>query len=162
MKVAVLSVYPAYVITDTGRIQGPRSWLKPTTTQKGYQRVTIHAGGRQTSQFVHVLVCTAFHGDRPTARHQVRHRNGVGSDNRAVNLCWGTPEENWSDRVDHGNGISGEKCYLAKLTWEDVRAIRNDYAEGAYSSHREAASSYGISRTAVTKILNNQTWKETR
>lgn len=50
---------------------------------------------------VHILVCEAFHGARPPGL-QVRHLNGVSTDNRAENLAWGTQSENMIDRVLHG------------------------------------------------------------
>lgn len=53
----------------------------------------------------HILVCTAFHGPRPTPKHQVDHINRDKWDNRPENLRWVTCHEN------HMNG----KLHLQKL-----------------------------------------------
>lgn len=72
---------------------------------------------------VHILVCEAFHGERPPGQ-QVRHLNGVSTDNRAENLAWGTQSENMVDRVHHGTDrwASRTHCcrgheYTPENTW---------------------------------------------
>lgn len=74
--------------------------LKPYRTPKGYLVVTITDDDRRRADIgVHVLVCTAAHGPKPTPAHEVRHLNGDPGDNRAENLAWGTKSENAFDTV---------------------------------------------------------------
>lgn len=49
----------------------------------------------------HILVCTAFHGPRPSPRHQVDHINRDRWDNRPENLRWVTPHENQMNSIQH-------------------------------------------------------------
>ena len=45
---------------------------------KGYPHVVLYDdAGVRINRYVHVLVCAAFHGPKPTEAHQVRHINGV-------------------------------------------------------------------------------------
>jgi hypothetical protein len=75
--------------------------LRPGTGDQGYSVVVLCGDGVKKSQAVHVLVLTAFVGPRPSGL-VTRHGNGVKSDNRAVNLRWGTRTENAYDAVRHG------------------------------------------------------------
>ncbi len=43
---------------------------------------------------VHQLICEAFHGPKPSPKHEVMHRDEDGLNNRADNLLWGTRKEN--------------------------------------------------------------------
>lgn len=106
-----------YEVSDLGRVRArartiprrgcvlnatiPACILK--TTKGGrtlqYPRVMLRATGegRRVHAYVHHLVALAFYGPRP-AGMVVRHLNDDSDDNRAVNLAYGTPEENVQDR----------------------------------------------------------------
>jgi hypothetical protein len=76
---------------------------------QGYKHVRITTDtGRCTIQ-IHRMVCAAFHGPKPAPGYEVRHLNGVKSDNRAVNLKWGTRSENAYDNVEHGGNKFANK-----------------------------------------------------
>lgn len=49
----------------------------------------------------HTLVCTAFHGERPTG-YMCNHKNGRKHDNRPINLEWVTPSRNSIHAVEEG------------------------------------------------------------
>lgn len=76
--------------------------LNPRLLNNGYEQVTLSNGKHRQYMCVHVLVCAAFHGPKPTPQHGVRHLNGMKTDNHADNLVWGTPTENNRDTVSHG------------------------------------------------------------
>ena len=77
---------------------------------KGYPHVVLYDdAGVRINRYVHVLVCAAFHGPKPTEAHQVRHINGDQTDNRTENLAWGTRSENMIDRVLHGRDLSASR-----------------------------------------------------
>lgn len=56
----------------------------------------------------------------------------------------------------------GERAGKAKLTADDVRAIRalanGDRSHGSETSQKALAARYGISPAAVRKIITRQTW----
>lgn len=69
----------------------------------GYPVVRMKgADGKRKKLKVHKLVCRAFHGEKPSIEHEVRHLDGDTMNNHADNLAWGTRSENAKDRVRHG------------------------------------------------------------
>ena len=53
---------------------------------------------------------------------------------------------------------SGEKSYKAKLTWELVKQIREEYSVGDISL-KELAKKYGVFPTTIHAIIKNRSWK---
>lgn len=103
---------------------------------------------------VHILVCMAFHGSRPSRDHQAAHGNsGNRTDNRKDNLRWATRLENAADKILHGTVTHGELNGCAKLTHQQVLNIMEDTrAQGAI------AADYGVDRRTVGKIKNGKRW----
>jgi len=66
----------------------------------------------------------------------------------------GTPAENQADRVRDGTDARGEKCVAAKLTAEQVLAIR-----ASKKSLKELSEEYKVDRTTISKIIRIITWK---
>jgi len=135
-----------YEVSDTGDV---RSWrvggsrhkrateprlLVLSTDGDGYKRCNLYAGNGVTKNVaVHVLVCASWHGPRPDGA-QVRHLNGVRTDNSKDNLKWGTAKENTADMDAHGT----RRC---RLSTEAIRDIRENTA----MSGKALALKYGIS-----------------
>lgn len=105
-----------YEVSDLGRVISHRrnglvTELHRSINTNGYLRVQLAVGGgRYVWRYVHRLVAEAFHGTRPPGL-VVRHLNGDALDNRAQNLCWGTPSENAYDRVRHGTHHEAKKTH---------------------------------------------------
>ena len=86
-------------------------------------------------------------------------------DNRACvrpdHLFLGTQLDNMSDREAKGRGGQklrrGEGNGRAKLTCEQVLAIRNRHAVGDVSMTR-MADEFGVSKTHISHILHRKTW----
>jgi hypothetical protein len=129
--------------------------LRPWRCTGGYLQVSICRDGQRRALKVHHLVLEAHDQLRPTGA-ECRHMNGSPEDNRIENLAWGSRAENMADRAAHGGDRRGEKCQFAKLTRNDVRAIRRLVADG--HSRREAAGRFGVSMGAVDCIITRKTW----
>jgi protein gp37 len=149
--------FPGYFVTTHGEILGKRSDTRGGLAQElggqGHCRVTLHREGSPRSgerQLVHRLVLTTF--VRPARDgEQACHRNGDPSDNRLSNLYWGTQQDNWHDRKQHGNGRS-----WSKLSVEDVAVIRTRCA--ASKSAYRVAQDYPVSDTQIRNILRGDQW----
>jgi group I intron endonuclease len=63
-------------------------------------------------------------------------------------------------REKQSTAHSGEKSSTAKLSWEQVREIREKYATGQYLQ-KEIADMYNMSRAAIGGIVLNWYWKDT-
>lgn len=74
----------------------------------------------------HILVCTAFHGTRPSLRHQVDHINRDRFDNRPENLRWVTPRENRLNSITHIRKLERlEREKRALLSAQPVQLVIN-------------------------------------
>lgn len=146
---------PGYSATSDGRIKGPRKWLSLFPDKRGYLRFNIYLNGRTTQHGVHVAVCSAFHGVRPSGFHAA-HLNGDCSDNRATNLRWVSPKENESHKVEHGTKLIGSARPQSKLDEDDVREIRKRLQMGERG--RALATEYGVTETAISYIRTGKTW----
>lgn len=95
--------------------------------------------------------------------HDVCHK----CDNRACvnpgHLFTGTRLENMRDCVAKGRQArgdrlktrKGDKSQFAKLSWDDVRAIRASTAPA-----KQLAAQYKVSSDNINRIRRNETWKE--
>ena len=112
----VLGFTGHYEVSNLGRVRsidrvitnktGVRKTLRgrvliPSPKKSGHLSVGLWIDGKEHRRQVHRLVLEAFTGPRP-AGLEACHRNGIPTDNRAVNLRWDTHSENALDVVRHG------------------------------------------------------------
>lgn len=127
-------VYTSYEISNDGRVRGVdrmvpcrgggmRVWrgreIHPHLNRGGYLQCGVNVDGKQIRTTVHRLVCEAFHGlpgELPSGvkRWEVRHLNGVKTDNRPENLAWGSPSENREDSVRHRTHVTARRTHCPK------------------------------------------------
>lgn len=121
----------------------------------GYVEVSLLAtDGTHHLRRLNRIICTIFHGPPPTPEHETRHLNGIRTDNRAINLVWGTKKENAEDRVIHGTQTYGEKANGAKLTEAIVKNIRS-----SIQSVKELAQRYNVNDRTIYSVKKRQSWK---
>ncbi|MFV0400614.1 MAG: HNH endonuclease signature motif containing protein [Oscillospiraceae bacterium] len=107
---------------------------------------------------VHKLVLEAFVGVRPEGM-VCRHLNGNSLDNRLLNLCWGTPQENVRDSIRHGTAAClrhGENSVAAKLKLSDIYEIKQLYQSGYLQ--RELSEQFDVTQRHISDIVRNKTW----
>lgn len=156
----VRSIDRVFIRAD-GQREGRRGRvLTPTPAGSGYPSVTLRLGRRRT---IHILVCEAFHGARPTPSHEVAHFDGDKTNNCADNLRWATHSENVGDSHRLGTfrlppGEGGERNGFARLTWPVVDAIRAQWTDG--STQAALAIRHGVSKTQVHNIVRGKQWNE--
>jgi hypothetical protein len=146
--------FPDYLITRTGKVMNRNgSILKPAPNHGGYLRVWLYARKRRKRKRVHVLVCEAFHGRRPTRKHEVLHRDNDRQNNHAENLRWGTCKENGHDKRIAGT-VRGDRNPNAKLTNEQVMQAQADKQAGM--TYDQIAIRYMISKVQAWRICTNR------
>ena len=131
--------------------------LKQCKSRKGYLRVHLHSNNKGIVTLAHRLVAISFLSN-PLAKETVNHKNGVKSDNRAVNLEWATNSENIRHATLNGLRSKGEDRPRSVLTEYQVREIREKYRKGSHT-HRSLAKEYGVKSPTITNIINRKTWK---
>lgn len=127
------------------------------TIDNGYLHVGLYLNDQRKTINVHRLVALAWHGERPSEHHQIRHLNGNQLDNRPANLLYGTKEENYMDRELHGTTARGEQIGTSKLTESQVKQIRKEFAEGA--TKLGLSKKFGVSRPMIRAIVERKWWK---
>lgn len=146
--------FAGYEVSDRGRVRsvdrvvqtanGPRCYggkvLAPGRTASGHVTVAL---GRGNSQYVHVLVATAFLGE-PKPGEEVRHADDNGTHNVLENLSWGSRGDNVRDRKWTRLGAG------RKLTGEAASDMKTDLAFG--KSGVDCAREYGCSQSVVSKV----------
>lgn len=140
---------PSYFRQEILSFEGDECLNWPFGKNKaGYGRVTLR--GAPTS-LVHVLVCGAKHGDRPTPDHEVAHNCGNPSCCNYRHLRWATRSENNLDRRAHGTSQDGERHYGCKLTDAQVEKIR---AIGKSVPGKELAKQFDVAKSTISQILS--------
>lgn len=121
-----------------------------------YDLVRLSVDGKQRTGLVHRLVCAAFHGRPPLEMHAA-HIDGNAKNNRADNLRWATAKENCADRATHGTQVRGARVNTAKLSEDDVLAIRMRLRCGATT--KALAVEYRVHRSNIQQIMRGAIWK---
>lgn len=121
----------------------------------GYPIVCLNAGGRKKSPKVSVLVCKAFHGEKPLPGRafHAAHADGDKTNNKPGNLRWATPRENEDDKNVHGTHARGTRNGSSKLT--DAEACEIYLATGTLTSIGER---FGVHRSVVRRIKDRKCW----
>lgn len=116
-----------YEVSNAGRVRSldrvlrngrlaPGRVLRATTNSRGYLLVSLYRDSRERKVGVHRLVARAFHGPGFDGAESC-HINGDPTDNRSINLRWGTKSANRIDSVHHGTHHHARKtrCPLGHL-----------------------------------------------
>lgn len=143
-----------YEVSDFGNIR--------STKTKQFKKITIDSYGRpylglwknnkQKIVRPHKLVLEAFIGKAPKGM-ECCHNDGNQQNNKLDNLRWDTPKNNHADKLKHGTSNTGERCNWAKLTKNQVIAIRADLR-----TQKEIAVEYGVQQSQISRIKNGIRW----
>ncbi len=128
--------------------------LKCNPANHGYPAVNLYKDGKATFLCVHRLIALTFMGPCPE-NHEVAHNDGDRLNSKASNLRYATRAENMQDAIKHGTAAVGHHNRMAKLSPEQVSAIRNDNR-----TLKDIATEYGISRSSVSHVRNKKTYKQ--
>lgn len=124
----------------------------------GYPHVSCRRAGVPRSIAVHSLVCRAFHGQRPSDTHEVRHIDGSKTNNSPSNLAWGTSAENEADKRRHGTAAIGSKHGIAKLNEEAVRILRIAIPQGLWNPS-DAAKVFNVDPSVIRAAVSGKNWR---
>ena len=112
-----------YQVSATGDIKTPYTDALSSGSRcpDGYYKKRVYfADGTDAEIGVHVLVCAAWHKDRPTINHTVDHLDGNKANNKPGNLKWATRAEQQANRV-----------VKATQLWEEARRECEEAEEAA-------------------------------
>lgn len=148
--------FPQYEVSSHGGVRNRTTGrrLKASPDAWGYPRVTLRRAGEGCYRKVHILVLEAFIGPRPNPKFDGRHLDGTRNNNNLDNLAWGTHAENAEDSRRHGTMIVGSRHCAAKLTEDDVAAIRRSALPSP-----ELARIHRVAPRTIRDARNQITWR---
>ena len=129
-----------------------------TQNQYGHLVVTLRKDDQSYPCGVHRLVLEAFIGPCPP-NMECCHANGDPSDNRPINLRWGTRLDNMRDKRLHGTQCKGSSHGQSKLTEDQVKEIRLRHKAGAESNSKALAKEYDVAYCTINDIVRRKFWK---
>ena len=143
-------------IASNGRFYNGR--ILAIKSIRGYSNVTLTFNGTIVTKQVHRLVMLTFKYVENANMLQVNHIDGVKNNNILSNLEWCTPSENQKHSYTIGlQTQSGEENNASKLTWDQVREIRNKYSD---LSQTKTAAIFNVSHSLIGLIRRNKLWVE--
>ncbi len=161
----------SYEVSNLGRVRS-LDRIVPVNSGKGPNRTYMkrlrgkvlalqkHPGGyRQVAlcgriYLVHDLVLQAFVGPRPPGKEGC-HNDSDKRNNALSNLRYDTHTANCADRIANGVIVEGVLNPQAKITDEDVAAIRR--LNGVLKQD-DIAAAFDISQAQVSRIITRKQW----
>lgn len=130
--------------------------LKPRANNRGgYLQVHLQRpDGKSSMCQVHRLVLLAHVGPPPKGYQGCHFPDPDPTNNRVENLRWSSRTENEADKRLHGTLRVGEQREDARLTDDDVRAIRK-----SGETNVALAKKHGVSDSLISQIRKRKKWK---
>lgn len=132
-----------------GAFQDGRSFLAHVWGYANGEGVDSH--GHALGSIPPETPCVCHTCDTPLCQNQRHWWLGTRSDNNADRHAKGRSK---GGRTGPGRPASGERQHNAKLTEQDVRAIRS--AGGV--TQKTLAARYGVQQTTISGVIRRQTW----
>lgn len=147
-----------YLISDCGRVWSIiRNKEKKPSTTSGHLQIQLHRKGSRSFFYIHQLVLQHFGPARPSAAHEVNHKDGVKTNNHIYNLEWVTRSENTKHAFDNGMcRADGVYNGNSKLSYNEVEEIRRQLRNGIKQSL--IAEQFGICQSTVSAISTGRNW----
>jgi hypothetical protein len=126
-----------------------------------YQFVAVRIDGKNVQAYAHRIVWRHYNGRPIPDGLTINHIDGTKTNNRPENLELITLRENVQHAayvLGHPGGAKGESVHGAKLTEAKVAEIRLRLATGEH--HGTIASSYGVSKDAISNIATGRYWRD--
>ena len=138
---------------SSGGAMNRRERLLKVSPGSPYPAVQLCKQGRINFFTVHILVLEAFVGPRPNGMEGC-HNDSDPTNCTLGTLRWDTRGGNFSDMIGNGTRRRGVKHHLAKLTAEQVHAIRADQR-----LHKLIAAEHGVSVSNISAIKSAKSWE---
>lgn len=161
-----------YEASNTGKIKGIftcnshpfQRILATCLDERGYEKVyIIGPNNKKLTTRVHILVCLAFIGPKPSELHTVNHKDGNKLNNKPENLEWMTK----SEQMHHSYKVLGNIAtrprgkgvhWRAVYSDDEVRLIRKLHKEGLGYHRIRTALGNKTSWVPIQMIVKRKTY----
>jgi hypothetical protein len=150
-----------YRVTDSGEVISPSGVSRKLTCHEGYLRFNVRVEGVAVPVAVHKLAAYQVFGEdsmRPDV--QIRHRNGVRTDNRPSNFLLGSNLDNIMDRTpaDRKEHAKKAAAALRSFTEEQAKQLLEDRRSGM--TFRDLGLKYGVSVSTAHGVVSGRFYEE--
>lgn len=121
-KVANLNAQGTYMVSNRGRVIGPRGYILKQKKQQGYPKISYWNGKTVCNASVHRLVALAFIPN-PDNKPEVDHINTVRDDNRVENLQWVTTKENLNNPLTKKKMSETRTGHIESEEWRRNKSL---------------------------------------
>lgn len=154
-----------YEVSNFGEIRNSKTKKvrKQNINRGGYCYVVVSVGSRSCKKLwrVHKAVAETFIPNTDN-KPIVNHMDGNKLNNHVDNLEWCTNQENIIHASECGllKSRHGEECSYAKLSWEEVQYIRENYKpkDPKYGC-RALGRKFSVSHVTILRVIQDKTWK---
>ena len=143
-----------YEVSDLGQVRSFKTgkWraLRQSLNPQGYPMAYLSKDAQRWCVPIHQLVAFVFYGPRPVDR-EVRHLDGVRTNNALSNLAYGTRSENTYDAIAHGTHPQARKthCPQGHAYDEDNTYVSPRGGRGCAECRRAAVRAYRARKRAA-------------
>lgn len=147
------------ILAKTKKTETCWLWQGTAFSKAGHGRLYVgsRTDGTRRNALVHREAWKCFRGQIPGGL-QVLHRCDVPNCVNPEHLFLGTATENMRDRDQKQRQARGSRQGLAKLTEQDVLAIREAHGKKR-SDLSSLAKEYGVTYNNVRAVVLRQTWR---
>jgi hypothetical protein len=141
-------------------VKGDGCWEYQTLNVEGYGIIAQGFGRRRKQYLAHRFAWKVYHGTLPPEDRAVCHHCDNPRCVRKEHLFLGTWDDNNQDKTKKRRHAHGETNSHAKLTEEQVQAIRAEYwYRDGRSNARELAAKYRVGVMTIGAIIAGRTWR---
>lgn len=157
------TVWSCLVLVRLGRNRGNltvlgEAWkpLKHAVKRRKYLAVSLRRDKKAYPFWIHRIIMETFIGPRHPGQ-ECCHWDDDGTNNRLSNLRWDTHLSNKADSARNNTILWGAANHRAKLSEDQVRAIREIYRSGR-ASQNQLARQFGVRQSAISSIVLLKSW----
>jgi hypothetical protein len=162
VKYVIAAYEKGYRILDDGSIVSPKGKvIQGHIGERWYREFSFRIGGKTAHVRVHQLMAFQKYGELALSEGvQVRHSNGVATDNSRDNILIGSSSENHLDRDPEKRKAHAVHAasFCRSLSSSDAQQLIDDRAAGV--SYKTLMKKYGIARETASCIVNGKTYPE--
>ena len=150
-----------YKVLDNGDVLSPKGKIRKLHLIHGYYHFTIKYKQKYVIIPVHMLMAYQKFGIKIFRhKYEVRHLNGVSTDNSLENIAIGTSSDNERDKSPEYLKRHTDKMNKPrrKLSDGQVREIRMDKENGM--TYNDLVEKYKICRSSIFDIVHRNSYKD--